>query len=163
MKLHYYPYELKLKDTFTVATYSRTTTPDVLVEIECDGLVGYGEASLPPYLGQDEESVLRFLGKVDLSAFHDPMRMDEVLDYVESLSEGDMAAKAAVDIALHDLKGKSLGLPCWQMFGKQKEYTPYTTFTIGIDTVAEMRRKTRACASKFRLLKVKLGKRMIKR
>ena len=50
MKLRFFPYELKLRHVFTVATYSRTTTPDVQVEIEYDGIIGYGEASMPPYL-----------------------------------------------------------------------------------------------------------------
>ena len=48
MKLRFFPYELKLRHVFTVATYSRTTTPDVQVEIEYDGIIGYGEASMPP-------------------------------------------------------------------------------------------------------------------
>ena len=41
MKLRFFPYELKLRHVFTVATYSRTTTPDVQVEIEYDGITGY--------------------------------------------------------------------------------------------------------------------------
>ena len=57
MKLSFEPYELKLRHTFTVASYSRTTTPDVQVKIEYDGFTGYGEASMPPYLGQTVESV----------------------------------------------------------------------------------------------------------
>lgn len=44
MKLRFFPYELKLRHVFTVATYSRTTTPDVQVELEYDGIIGYGEA-----------------------------------------------------------------------------------------------------------------------
>ena len=48
MKLSFFHYELKLQHVFTVASYSRTTTPDVQVEIEYDGFVGYGEASMPP-------------------------------------------------------------------------------------------------------------------
>lgn len=69
MKLRFFPYELKLKHVFTVATYSRTTTPDVQVEIEYDGVIGYGEASMPPYLGQTVDSVMGFLKKVDLEQF----------------------------------------------------------------------------------------------
>ena len=53
MKMSFFPYELKLKHVFTVATYSRTTTPDVQVEIEYEGITGYGEASMPPYLGEN--------------------------------------------------------------------------------------------------------------
>lgn len=47
MKMTFFPYELKLRHVFTVATYSRTTTPDVQVEIEYEGVTGYGEASMP--------------------------------------------------------------------------------------------------------------------
>ena len=54
MKLRFFPYELKLRHVFTVASYSRSTTPDVQVEIEYDGLTGYGEASMPPYLQHEQ-------------------------------------------------------------------------------------------------------------
>ena len=66
MKLRFFPYELKLRHVFTVAAYSRTTTPDVQVEIEYDGIIGYGEASMPPYLQHElgtMDSVLAFLKK----------------------------------------------------------------------------------------------------
>ena len=53
MTLRFFPYELKLRHVFTVATYSRSTTPDVQVEIDYDSITGYGEASMPPYLLQD--------------------------------------------------------------------------------------------------------------
>ncbi len=109
MRLSFEPYELQLRHTFTVASYSRKTTPDVQVRIDFEGYTGYGEASMPPYLGQSVESVTAFLQKVDLSGFNDPAQMEEILTYVDSLSEGDSAAKAAVDIALHDLVGKLWG------------------------------------------------------
>ena len=78
MKLRFFPYELKLRHVFTVATYSRTTTPDVQVEIEYDGIVGYGEASMPPYLQHElgtMDSVLAFLKKVQgvIGQFSDPL------------------------------------------------------------------------------------------
>ena len=63
MKMSWAPYELKLAHVFTVATYSRTTTPDVQLQIEYDGFTGYGEASMPPYLGHTVESVCAFLEK----------------------------------------------------------------------------------------------------
>ena len=87
MKMSFFPYELKLKHVFTVATYSRTTTPDVQVEIEYEGITGYGEASMPPYLGETVESVMSFLGKVNLEQFSDPFQLDDILSYVDSLSQ----------------------------------------------------------------------------
>lgn len=157
MKLRFFPYELKLRHVFTVASYSRTTTPDVQVEIEYEGITGYGEASMPPYLGQTVESVTKFLQRVDLEQFNDPTQMDDILTYVDSLSDGDAAAKAAIDIALHDLVGKLLGAPWYQLWGLNREKAPNTTFTIGIDKPEVVKEKTRECANKFNILKVKLG------
>ncbi len=57
LELSFYPYELQLRHTFTVSSYSRNTTPGVQVEINYEGYTGYGEASMPPYLGQSVESV----------------------------------------------------------------------------------------------------------
>ena len=157
MKLSWEPYELQLRHVFTVASYSRTTTPDVQVKIEYDGFTGYGEASMPPYLGQTVQSVCSFLEKVDLSQFADPFCIDDILTYVDSLSPGDTAAKAAVDIALHDLVGQLLGQPWYRIWGLDAAKAPDTTFTIGIDTADVVREKTRECASQFNILKVKVG------
>ncbi len=158
MKLRFFPYELKLKHVFTVATYSRTTTPDVQVEIAYEGITGYGEASMPPYLGQTVETVMSFLKKVDLEQFADPFQLEDILAYVDNLSPGDTAAKAAVDIALHDLVGKLLGAPWYRIWGLDKTQAPSTTFTIGIDTPDVVRAKTREVAGQFNILKVKLGR-----
>lgn len=157
MKLRFQPYELQLQHTFTVASYSRTTTPDVQVEIEYDGYVGYGEASMPPYLGHTVESVCAFLSKVNLEQFSDPFQMEDILAYVDGLSEGDAPAKAAVDIALHDLVGKLIGQPWWRLWGLDAAKAPSTTFTIGIDTPEVVREKTLECADRFNILKVKVG------
>ncbi|MGN0190341.1 MAG: twin-arginine translocation signal domain-containing protein, partial [Candidatus Cryptobacteroides sp.] len=157
MKLSFEPYELELRHTFTVASYSRKTTPGVQVRIEYEGITGYGEASMPPYLGQSVRSVCDFLSGVNLGQFRDPFLMEDILSYVDSLSEGDSAAKAAVDIALHDLVGKLLGAPWYRIWGLDPACAPDTTFTIGIDTPEVVREKTRECADRFNILKVKVG------
>lgn len=157
MHLSFEPYELKLKHVFTVSSFSRSTTPDVQVRIDYDGYTGYGEASMPPYLGQTVESVCSFLKKVDVEQFADPFCIDDILTYIDSLSDGDSAAKAAVDIALHDLVGKIIGAPWHRMLGLNPEKTPNTTYTIGIDTDEMVKLKTREVAGQFKILKVKLG------
>ena len=157
MQLRFFPYELQLRHTFTVSSYSRKTTPGVQVEIDYDGFTGYGEASMPPYLGQSVESVCAFLQKVDLGQFADPFRLEDILAYVDSLSPGDSAAKAAVDIALHDLVGKLLGQPWYRIWGLDPGKAPSTSFTIGIDTPEVVREKTLECAGLYNVLKVKVG------
>lgn len=163
MRLRFFPYELKLRHVFTVATYSRSTTPDVQVEIEYDGVIGYGEASMPPYLQKElgtMDSVMAFLKELQgkIGDFTDPFQLEDILTYVDGMSEGNAAAKAAVDIALHDLVGKLLQAPWYKIWGLDKAKAPSTTYTIGIDTPDVVRQKTEECASQFNILKVKLGR-----
>ncbi len=156
LNLSFKPYELKLRHSFNLAKYSRTTTPDVLVQLEYDGIVGYGEASMPPYLGESIASVCEFLGKLDLSQFIDPFRIEEILAYDDSVAPNNRAAKASVDIALHDLLGKIMGQPWYKIWGLSPEKAPNTSFTIGIDTAEVVRKKVDEAAP-YKVLKVKMG------
>ncbi len=156
LNLSFMPYELKLRHAFNLARYSRTTTPDVQVQIEYDGIIGYGECSMPPYLGESVESVTKFLGKLDLSQFSDPFRTEDILAYVDGVEENNRAAKAGVDIALHDLLGKIMGQPWYKIWGLNPDKTPNTSFTIGIDTEEVVRQKVRE-AMPYRVIKVKMG------
>jgi L-alanine-DL-glutamate epimerase-like enolase superfamily enzyme len=79
------------------------------------------------------------------------------MTYVDGLSVHDTAAKASVDIALHDLAGKMLGVPCHTLFGLDKSGVPDTTFTIGMDNEEVVRTKTREAVGRFNILKVKVG------
>ena len=157
MNLKYRPYTLELKHVFTIATNSRTTTPIVLTEIEFNGVVGYGEASMPPYLGETHDSVQAFLSKVDLNRYENPFDLETILNDIDSLAPHNPAAKASVDIALHDLVGKLMNQPWYNIWGYDKNKAPFTSFTIGIDTPDVVRQKTKE-AEEFKVLKVKLGR-----
>ncbi len=156
MTLQFRPYELHLKHVFTLASGSRTTTPDILTEIRFEDMAGYGEASMPPYLGESVGSAGNFLKKVDLSGFSSPFLMEDILNYVENLAPGNHAAKAAVDIALHDLVGKLMNQPWYRIWGLDPSKTPNTSFTIGIDTPDVVMEKVTEAAP-YKILKVKLG------
>lgn len=154
--LRYRPYTLEMKHVFTIASGSRSTTPVVLTQLEYDSIVGYGEASMPPYLGESQETVLAFLDKVDLSDFRDPFLMSDISEYIDGLALKNTAAKASLDIALHDLLGKAMGQPWHRIWGYDPANTPDTSFTIGIDTAEVVRQKVRE-AEPYKILKVKLG------
>ena len=157
MKLEFYPYTLELRHTFTIATSSRTTTPAMMVRVIKDGIVGYGEASMPPYLGESQASAKAFLERVNLQVFPDPFQLEDVLRGIDMIAPGNPAAKAAVDIALHDWVGKKFGQPWYRIWGLDPAKTPVTSFTIGIDTKEVVRQKTEE-ASIYKVLKVKLGR-----
>jgi L-Ala-D/L-Glu epimerase len=157
LKLSYYPYTLELKHVFTIATNSRTTTPVVLTEVEYDGIFGYGEASLPPYLGESHQTVAEFFSKVDLSKYDNVFNLENILIDIDKIAPGNTAAKASIDIALHDLVGKLLNQPWYNIWGFDKAKTPFTSFTIGIDTPEVVRNKVKE-AGEYKILKVKLGR-----
>ena len=157
MKLSFEPYNLALRHVFTIAGSSRTSTPVMLTRIDFSGFTGFGEASMPPYLGETQETASKFLSMIDLSGFSDPFQMEDILNYVDNLGEGNRAAKASVDIALHDLVGKLIGQPWYRIWGLNPELTPNTSFTIGIDTAEVVKQKVNE-ASAYKILKVKLGR-----
>ncbi|MDP3433103.1 MAG: dipeptide epimerase [Bacteroidota bacterium] len=154
--LRFVQYDLMLNHTFTIANSSRNSTPDMLTSLEFDGITGYGEASMPPYLGESVETATKFFSSLDLGQFKDPFQMDDILTYVDSVMPENCAAKAAVDIALHDLVGKIMGQPWYKIWGFDPADTPNTSFTIGIDTMEMVRQKTLE-AIPYKILKVKLG------
>lgn len=157
LQLKWAPYDLQMKHVFTISGSSRKTTPVVLTSLTYDGVTGYGEASLPPYLGESQASVIEFLKKIDLSGFPNPFEIEDILQYVDKIAENNTAAKAAVDIGLHDLTGKLMGQPWHKMFGLNLNKIPNTTYTIGIDTDEMIRTKVKEVEGRFNILKVKLG------
>lgn len=157
LRLSFEAYDLQLKHVFTIASFSRTTTPVMLTKIEWEGFVGYGEASMPPYLGESHETASKFLSSLNLQQFSDPFRLNEILGYVDSVAPGNCAAKASVDIAFHDLIGKLMDKPWFRIWGYNQEDTPVTTFTIGIDEPEVVAEKVKE-ASPYKMLKVKIGR-----
>lgn len=157
LNLSFKPYELKLRHSFNLARSQRTTTPGVQVQLEYDGIIGYGEASMPPYLGENVASVTEFLSKLDLSQFSDPFRIEDIHEYMESVAPNNRAAKASVDIALHDLLGKIMNQPWYRIWGLNPENTPNTSFTISYDANPDEMRKKIEETSPFKVIKIKMG------
>lgn len=156
MKLSYYPFTILLKDDFTLSTGTRSVTPAVMIEVEHNGFIGYGEASLPPYLEENQSSVIQFLDKVKSSLYNDLSDIDLILNDLDRSAVGNNSAKASVDIALYDLWGKLNRLPLHKLFGIQKKKNLFTSFTIGISDPDELERKIKS-ALQYKYLKIKLG------
>jgi L-Ala-D/L-Glu epimerase / N-acetyl-D-glutamate racemase len=157
MELTYHPFELELKHPFTIAKFSRTSTPLMLLQIEHGGYTGYGEASMVPYMGESEQTASDFLSKVEVSQFRYPFDFDEIIHYLDSITPGNPAIKAAIDIALHDLDGKLKQQPCWKLLGSDPAKMPLTSYTVGIDTPEVLVKKVNESAG-CKIIKVKLGR-----
>ena len=157
MKMSCKPFELELKHPFSISKFTRTSTPLMLLKIEHEGIVGYGEASMVPYMGESYESADRFLSLIDWQQIQYPFNFEAIIAYLDSLSPGEPAIKAAIDIALNDIHGKISNQPCYSIYGADPKKMPLTSYTVGIDTPEVIREKLKD-AEAFKVIKVKLGR-----
>lgn len=156
LKLSYRPFTLNMQHIFRISRGARFVTPLILTAIQFEDIKGFGEASMPPLYGESHASAILFLSKVDLSGFKDPFDIEQIMLYVDSLAKGNCAAKAAVDIALHDLVGKLTQQPCYKLLGLSGVQSVSTSKTISIDSLKIIKERVLE-AKAFQFLKIKLG------
>lgn len=148
--------ELPLRHAWTISRGTSTSKRNVLVELRADGLLGLGEAAPNVRYGESAETVLETLRVLTPVLERDPRHFRDVAEALQAAVPGQGAAKAAVDIALHDLAGKMLGVPLYRLIGVDPTRMPITSFSIGIDEPETLARKVRE-AEPYPVLKVKLG------
>ena len=159
-QLSYEPFTGELRHAFGISTNTRTTTPIVLTRITLGNKTGYGEAALPPYLQETQESVCAFLKLAEpiINSCSEPLNVDSIMLLVNNLAIGNHAAKASIDIALHDLYGKLHNMPLWQLWDIDPDATPCTSYTIGYDACDSIVLIKVHEADWAKILKVKLGR-----
>jgi L-alanine-DL-glutamate epimerase-like enolase superfamily enzyme len=148
--------DLHLRHAFTIARGSSTVRGSVIVACEQDGIIGYGEAAPIARYDESPESAAGFLATLDPVKLSNPFALEQSLAYVDAAAPGQAAAKAAVDIALHDWVGKRLGIPLWKLWGLTPTNAPLSSITIGIDSPAVVEQKLKE-AELYPILKVKVG------
>jgi len=150
--------KLELKHTWTIARGSSDFKENVIVKMEKDGVVGYGEAAPNVRYGETPASTIAVIEKaIPLFEKADPWNFVDLGFAVQKLAPAQTAAKAALDIALIDWVTKSLGVPLYQYLGLDKTKAPITSFSIGIDTPEVIKQKVLE-AEPYPLLKIKVGK-----
>ncbi len=155
-----YPYELKMKEPFTVAFETFDRSKGVLIRIRTDaGLTGLGEASpLLRVTGDTQATAVHAARQIrDVLIGRDPLAIERALTLIGVHLHSNPAIVAAFDMALWDLLGKAAGLPVFRLLGG--DATPFETdLTIGLESPEAMAASARAAmAQGFRTLKVKLG------
>ena len=161
--------ELAFRDPFRIARALDTSAArTVIVELTCDawpGHIGLGEGFPDAYYGETPDTMaavfpllLRTIDSVDfdLGGLDAARASLERADYAMDAALGhNGAAKCAIDIALHDLAAKQLGVPVYELLGTSPVLPP-TDFTIGIDEPSAVAERA-ARAARFPALKIKLG------
>lgn len=148
MKLTWEPITLNLRTTFRIAHGASDQRHNVIAHLD----EGLGEGAAVAYHGETQQGIMAYLARAADFLGDDPWQIQEILD---ALPPGSQAARAAIDIALHDLWGRRLGQPLYRLFGLNPRRAPETSFTIAMDSPEAMAR--RAAESGLPIVKVKLG------
>ncbi len=145
--------ELRLRTPFRLSRGSSTTRSNVVCELEQGGFVGRGEAA--PIARYRESAASAAAALVQMAA---ELRAPKAFatEAARVARPGQRAAEAALDVALHDLAARRLGVPLHELLGLERRELPPTSFTIGLDPIDEALAKV-AGASEFEVLKVKMG------
>jgi len=146
---------LRLAETFVIAREARDWEDVVHVEVRHGEHVGRGEAAPTERYGETAESALAFLEEQGALVGDDPFALELVGSRLAEIP-GEQAAKAALDMALHDLQGKLLGVPVWRLLGVPR-LGPPTSWTIWLGEPDDMARRTDQVVGRFKRLKLKLG------
>jgi L-alanine-DL-glutamate epimerase-like enolase superfamily enzyme len=152
MNLSHHTVDLKLKHPFRISRSITELKKNVIVRLD----EGIGEAAPSAYYGESAETVIRCLEEVKGQLGDDPFELESVLSNLDKNVSGNFSAKAAVDMALHDLVAKKLNLPVHRLLGLDGSVPLTTSYTIGIDSLDKMKEKTKL-ASEFLVYKVKVG------
>ena len=133
---------LELAETFVISRSAQDTADVVYVELEHDGVTGYGEATPIAHYGQSAESAHAYLEAQADALGDDPWALEEI---ESRLPADEPAARAAIDAALHDLQGKLTGQPVWRLLGLRRAGPP-TSWTIWLGDPDDMAKRTEAVA-----------------
>lgn len=145
------PFTVTLGTPFRIAHGTSTERHNVLLRIRRGEHEGLGEAAPVRQHNETQAAVLDYLATLPPLP-DDPFLLENLLS---GLPPGSHAAQAAIDIALHDLIGKTLGLPLYRLFGLDPTRAPQTCFTLGLGTIEEVAAKARTASKRFPILKLK--------
>lgn len=146
--LTYEPITLNLRTPFRIAHGVSEQRHNVIAHLG-DGL---GEAAAVAYHGETQQKIMDYLAAAADRVGADPFALEDTLN---RLPPGSQAARAAIDLALHDRWGKALGQPLYRLFGLSPDRLPLTSFTIAMDEPEIMAQ--RAQDSGLPIIKIKLG------
>jgi len=130
---------------------------NTLVRLEHEGLTGLGEASPAHYYGESRALVEAALAAWGPRLGDDPFALDAIEHQLDMALDGQRAARAALESALHDWIGRRLDMPVWRIFGLDSERVPLSSVTLGMSSAEEMERKVETVKD-FPIVKVKLGR-----
>jgi L-alanine-DL-glutamate epimerase-like enolase superfamily enzyme len=159
-QIEVYSVKLAYYEPFRIAPGASTESHNIVVKLITDyDVIGWGESSPSERVtGETPETVLKTLDKIAPKLIGMcPLRIEQDIELMDSIVKGNPAAKAAIDIALHDILGKTVKKPLFMVLGGYRTEV-LTDITLGIKSPKEMAKDALKAVKKgFKALKVKVG------
>ncbi|WP_247009956.1 dipeptide epimerase [Halorientalis litorea] len=155
--------DLPLETPFGISRATTEVAGNVVVRVEDEsGRVGVGGAAPSDYYGEDRATVESVLPDLlaAVEAVGDPHERQRIGEELVTTAGGPQAspgARAAVDVALHDLACKRLDVPLYRLLGLDATQRPTSSFTVGLDDTDRMAERAESAAAEYSILKLKLG------
>jgi L-alanine-DL-glutamate epimerase-like enolase superfamily enzyme len=156
VRLRVEPLDVHTTFEFRIAVGARSHHDNLLVRIEHEGIEGIGEASPSHYYGENRGLMSEALALWGPQLGEDPFALEAIERRLHQVLQGQHAAHAALEMALHDWIGKKLGQPVWRLLGLDPSTVPLSCVTLGMADREEMERKLETVID-FPRIKVKLG------
>ena len=155
MQLTLKKYNLNLKHTFRISREAYDTQETLILGLSLEGKTGYGEATSNPYYKITVESMIAEIQAIQSELETFEFTTPEIL-HAFLVSKGlNNFAICALDLAAHDLYGKLLGKPLYEIWNTTTDYYPTTNYTIGLAPIEEMVAKMKE--TPWPIYKIKLG------
>ena len=156
MELIIRTFDLKLQHTFSISRKSIDTQPTVIVELKCDGISGYGEATSNPYYNITTARIVNDLEKVrTIIAASSDCKPEAFWNTMQPHFTDNLFALCALDVAFTDLYARMQNKKLYQLWNYSVDNNALTDYTIGIDSIEKMVQKMKE--KPWPIYKIKLG------
>jgi len=156
MELQVYQFDLALRYPFTISRHTYDSIQSFIIELIYENISGFGEATTNPYYQVTTDNLLDAFSDIRELLETYPFKTPEQLwEYVSPHLDNNYFALSAIDCAAHDLYGKLRGQSFSYQYGINYSKYPFTSYTLGISTLNEIKKKLKELS--WPIYKVKLG------
>ncbi len=161
-RLEAIPVELPLKRPLKMAVATVDVRTCIIARVTTgDGIVGIGESVVARYFtGESLASASDLIGGVLAGALagRDPRDLIALRTLMARITVGNNAARAAVEMALHDVVAQAAGVPLYEFYGGRRRPSVPTIWHVSGGTPASLAAEAAEAASEgFPLVKIKVG------